>query len=337
MKLENTLEEIILQNKSLTEEKYKIARDYFKIRIQNTKDIEKLKISFNNEKAILVKSLKKIKNISVQVIDYNISYFKNEVLAKPKYNKSKTIEEVADIAFNAMIARFEYKCSHYYENNKEEIINYMLHCYKAIKTCKEKAKELSNRLNEFKNINSSINFTVLNLTYNELVSIIKIYKNKNICSNINDLNNILLQRKDYNNIMNEILLTEIIEVDKNNIKNQQIEQNVIDKNLKIKQEIASEKSVKIQESESTKEIKNNVISVLKAFFPNSDAELIVETSILNDPEIQKSLKKLDEIEARLEAKSDKKEYTDIEKNIMKINKQNSLKAVKNMSKAGAFG
>jgi hypothetical protein len=203
MKLDKTLEEIKLHNKSLTDNKFKVTREYFELRLRNDEQLSNLKILHNKQKTELNYNIKMLRTISKQKIDFNVSLYKDNV------KNRNDIKIISDKVYNDLIMSFERSNNIYYVNNKEAIMNYIITLYTIKVEMDELNKSLNENICDFKKQNNikSAQSAYLISQYKELKTNLDIYSK--CCHNINDLKSYLAEKEELSSIVEEIFLNEV--------------------------------------------------------------------------------------------------------------------------------
>lgn len=119
-----------------------IEKEYFKLRISNDKRIDNLKSVHNDMKKSAQQKIKDLKNISIKKINFNATMYKSNI-------KEDNISIISLKAFEALIGSFDNNNYIYYENNKEQILNYIKEIYKIQSELKSLNKELNSIINTF--------------------------------------------------------------------------------------------------------------------------------------------------------------------------------------------
>ena len=150
MKLDNTLEEIILRNKTLTEDKFRVTREYFELRLQQEDKLSKLSQIQSEQINANKTKLKMIKNISMEKIHkFSVKY--------KKAVSSDNVDKIIKMTFEDLISEFDYNCIHHYENNKDIIVNYINEVFKLHLYALATKKALKVELKSFsRNISSAL-------------------------------------------------------------------------------------------------------------------------------------------------------------------------------------
>ena len=275
MKLEQTLEEIKLHNKSLTDYKFKVTRDYFELRLlqenQLTKELTAQKRYIEKYKS----KLKTTKNISAEKIHKYTS----------KYKKVATKDNLIKLSlttFDDIISEFDYNCIIHYENNREVIFEYIQEVFKSyiyIVSLKNKFKL------ELKKFNMSIPSVLLI----QLVSEYGIFKRNlevieklDYC--IEDFRVLLEEQQTLKPIITEIFLNIVSKKSNNYIKNLEKENKKLN-DTKTNSKI--EKKIRIIKEENKKDTEEKIIkSILR----------VSVKSLSKDEEVIKLLQKSKESE-----------------------------------------
>lgn len=286
MKLDKTLEEIILQNKSLTDDKFKVTREYFKLRIQQEDKLSTLS-KIQSEQIIVNKNkLKLIKNISMEKIHkYAVKY--------KKLVSSENTERIINMTFEDILSEFDYNCAHHYVNNKDIILNYISEIFNLHLYMMKIKKELKAELKSFnRNISSALSI--------QLVSEYNIFKRNvevitRLDYNIEEFKLHLKQQETLEPIITEIFIYHIERLrNKKHIKDVEKENNMIS-NIKINDKV--NKNINIIKKEKKKEIYNAVSNImvqpmLKETDEGTHEENILENIITNNKELTISLTEL---------------------------------------------
>lgn len=119
-----------------------IEKEYFKLRISNDKRIDNLKSVHNDMKKSAQQKIKDLKNISIKKINFNVTMYKSNI-------KVDNISIISLKVFEALIGSFDNNNYIYYENNKEQILNYIKEIYKIHNELKSLNKELNSIINTF--------------------------------------------------------------------------------------------------------------------------------------------------------------------------------------------
>lgn len=191
-----TLEERILQNETLTEDKFKVTREYFELRIRQEDKIFKLSQIQTNQINSNKTKLKTIKNISMDKIHrYAVKY--------KKLVSVDNVDKTVNITFDDLISEFDYKCATHYENNKDIIKNYINEFFN-LNICMLKIK------NDIKLELKSFNRTVSSVMRVQLVFEYNIFKR-----NAEDFKTYQLEKEAVSRDIGEIFLEELYKIDYN--------------------------------------------------------------------------------------------------------------------------
>lgn len=322
MKLDKTLEEILLQNKSLTDDKFNVTREYFKLRLEQEDKLSKLSRVQSEQINANKARLKAIKNISMEKIHkYSVKYKK----AVNPHNISRVIK----MTFEDLINEFDYNCLHHYKNNKDIIVNYITEFFNLYLYKLNLKKELKSELKSF-------NRTISSALSIQLVSEYNIFKrNVEVITkleyNIEKFKVHLSQQQTLEPIITEIFLSYIEQtVNKNYIKDIEKENNIIDDikmNDKVKESINIFKKEKVAE---IYKIVGNIVQQTPEDSSNTTTkenvvEKVVE-EILNRKGVNELIGKLYE----QPKKTRKKRLTKEEKEILEKNEAISMIALRNM-------
>lgn len=278
MKLDKTFEEIILQNKSLTDSKYVVARNYLTLRLNNDKELSKLKTIHSKQKSELSYCIKQIKNISIQKIDFNICLYKENI-------KDNNIDEISDKTFKSLISSFEYNCDTHYIINKDIILNYIKSLFKIKIEVINLNKGLTLKLNNFIKDNNINKYNLVKLVslYQEVKRNISVYKNS--CDTLNDFKLYQSEKDELSIISEELFLTEVKYInskrDLDKIVNETNEQKDLDYKRKIAKHYTprignNSKEFVVETLLSTKNTKNTN--------EEDEVETDVECMLLNNKE-----------------------------------------------------
>ena len=271
MKLDKTLEEIKLHNKSLTDDKFKVTREYFELRLQQENKLAKELTTQKQQIEKYKAKLKITKNISAEKIHkYAV-----------KYKKVATVDNITKLAqttFDDLISEFDYNCVFHYENNKEIILEYIHEVFKLYVYFTEVKNSLKSELKSF-NMNISSSLLI------QLVSEYNIFKrNLEVAAkldyNIEDFKDILEEQQTLKPIITEFFLTIISNKSDNYIKQREKENKRLD-NIKINDKMKKKiNNIKQENKINSKEtiVESIVSSAFKSLLEDEDIIKLQERS-----------------------------------------------------------
>lgn len=311
MKLDKTLEELIAQNKTLTEAQYITTREYFKLRMQQEDKLSNLK-KIQAEQIIQNKiKLKLTKNISMEKIHkYTVKY--------KRVINSENIDKIANSVFKDLISEFDYNCAYHYENNKDIIINYITEFYKLHSYMLDVKKELKSELKTF-NRNISTNLLI------QLVSeYTKFKRNIEVIEQIDydfiEFKSILEQQEKLTPITTEIFLTRVDQIkNKSHIKDIVKEKEALE-DISISNNV--NKNIEVINSEIKSQKKKEIYSIVHNAYrqiehqDSNEEEKSIETILIDNEETKELAKKLCEAPPKKE-KVEKPKLTKEERAIKK--------------------
>lgn len=271
MKLDKTLEEIKLHNRSLTDDKFKVTREYFELRLQQENKLAKELTTQKQQIEKYKAKLKITKNISAEKIHkYAV-----------KYKKVATVDNITKLAqttFDDLISEFDYNCVFHYENNKEIILEYIQEVFKLYVYFTEVKNSLKSELKSF-NMNISSALLI------QLVSEYNIFKRNlevvaKLDYNIEDFKDILEEQQTLKPIITEFFLTIVTNNSDNYIKQREKENKRLD-NIKINDKMKKKiNNIKQENKINSKEtiVENIVSSTFKSLLEDEDIIKLQERS-----------------------------------------------------------
>jgi histone H3/H4 len=277
MKLDKTIEEIILQNKSRNNSD-EVLKEYFKLRISNDKRIDNLKSVHGDMKKSAQQKIKDLKNISISKINFNVTMYKSNI-------KEDNISIISLKAYEALIGSFDNNNYIYYENNKEQILNYIKEMYKIHIEFKNLNKELNSIINIFVKNN--------NIKQHKLAQFVSLYQEmkrdlnfySNYCDNIEEFNKFQEEKNKLSSSIKEIFLDEVNKIESIRILNKMCKEKIEEDALEYKRKMSKHYTPRIGNDG-----KEFVLNVMSNKVEGIDIEKIVEESINQQEEPPKKEK-----------------------------------------------
>lgn len=312
MNLDKTIEEI-LQNKSHNSEE--VLKEYFKLRISNDKRIDNLKSVHNDMKKSAQQKIKDLKNISIKKINFNVTMYKSNI-------KEDNISIISLKVFEALIGSFDNNNYIYYENNKEQILNYIKEIYKIHNELKSLNKELNSIINTFVKNNNIKTHKLSHFVslYQEMKKDLNFYSN--YCDNIEEFNKFQEEKNKLCSSIKEIFLEEVNKIESNRILNKMCKEKIEEDDLEYKRKMSKHYTHRI--GNNGKEFVLNVMS-------NMSAEKSVEEVMLNNKETKELVEEWCKEPTKKE-KTKKSRLTKEERAIKKAKEEIGMRTFNNMFK-----
>ena len=312
MKLDKTIEEI-LQNKSHNSEE--VLKEYFKLRISNDKRIDNLKSVHNDMKKSAQQKIKDLKNISIKKINFNVTMYKSNI-------KEDNISIISLKVFEALIGSFDNNNYIYYENNKEQILNYIKEINKIQSELKSLNKELNSIINTFVKNNNIKTHKLSHFVslYQEMKKDLNFYSN--YCDNIEEFNKFQEEKNKLSSSIKEIFLDEVNKIESIRILNKMCKEKIEEDDLEYKRKMSKHYTPRI--GNNGKEFVLNVMS-------NMSVEKSVEEIMLNNKETKELAEELCKEQPKKE-KVKKPKLTKEERAIKKAKEEIGMRTFNNMFK-----